>query len=1129
MFRPVKPYKIPHAEELVSSHVNICSQRLHDFRVLSRGTEAEVFVARDQLGGQDVVLKKSMPGSPASTKELEGVIRLSQQLGDSGFLEAQDAILEGGQLAGYTGRFIESGSLSENVGKLDDASVLCALDDVCQAMGYLHSFGLVHCDLKPDNILTEHRDGAIRAYVTDLGLAVSRGAQYPTTVQGTREYMAPEQNAGQPLTETADVYSFGKTLERLAPYFGSASLTARATALGGHCAHPDPGQRPQSFWEIRASLRQIQSDECGSALKESLSPPLRDAGVRLRVNNLRQRLCGDESSWRGMCLVTGDPGIGKSRLLREFCLDRQLAGEETVRLTDIVSPEEMIQFLRHSLPEIARTAGPARHHRLWISGETQLDCAFSSDELRSLHAMAVDYGIVVLLEHRASNPDLGQNGLLQVRVNPFSLRECIIASSHLQDNPSLSVVSGQALQLATGGNPSLVRLYLRARRAGASTSRDDEPVNFDRLDHPTISHWNQRYQKLPEILKTFLRRVSLFHDEVPVSLFMDAGTSMDEVCRWASALAECGWIKRIDLHGNAPKYRYTCRSARNFVRLQVTGACLQEWGASLLAALGQAGAAEALCPSDAWEIHRLARQPSGQPPAPELWSARKSIADAKLATYALLKTYHRERAGDGENLSAMASDISDGFAELGSVRRQRRWAAIAFSRLRGQQSGAGMSLAAAHFLCRVHNLSGELPAKQEALTVLLRDGGISDGHVRGYFLSELGTVHLMQSGFQTANERYFEAHHLLEHAAPHSPEFVRNLNRLGLSLMRIGRYSSARKYLEQCRKLSQQFGFSRIGRLALGNLVILERALGEPQAAMRCSQRVLEGYRAAHEPLLYLMALQDKVTCLVELGQCYAATRTAQLAVRLANLHSDQYELRHALNNLGWVLTMQGEVGRSHEHLEAAIRLHLRTGDRLWAARTRLNMAWNYLTADLPEKAESHCQSALEEIGRQNDLHGLCEALRILAQAAVMKDDLPAAEASLNRIPEGESLLSPLDRAETALARLNLHLWMQQESDAKRLINELATNPIVTNVHPMRCEFGRLCGFWHTLRGDFDAALATLGSALSACRQAGRTDKLIDTLIVAALLAGRMRNRSVAQRYLRIVKKLIDFMRGLLP
>jgi len=90
-----------------------------------------------------------------------------------------------------------------------------------------------------------------------------------------------------------------------------------------------------------------------------------------------------------------------------------------------------------------------------------------------------------------------------------------------------------------------------------------------------------------------------------------------------------------------------------------------------------------------------------------------------------------------------------------------------------------------------------------------------------------------------------------------------------------------------------------------------------------------------------------------------------------------------------------------------------------WVARTKLNIAWNYLIADCPTEAETQCLSAVEEIEKQKDLHGRCEAFRILAQAAVMREDITVAETYLGRVSNDVPLLSPRDQAETALARLN--------------------------------------------------------------------------------------------------------------
>jgi tetratricopeptide (TPR) repeat protein len=686
----------------------------------------------------------------------------------------------------------------------------------------------------------------------------------------------------------------------------------------------------------------------------------------------------------------------------------------------------------------------------------------------------------------------------------------------------LAAVNGQMLQLATDGNPKLVRQYVRTWLTASRCDRDGEAIDFDHLDSATAEHWRGHYADLPPVLLDTLAEASLYHSDIAPRRLVRTGVSEADIVRQLEHLAACGWLKRSPVNSQDGSFRFACRSARNAVRCRLGSDGLQSHATAVL----RSDRAESLPPADSWTLSRLSGSGQGVPDAGTLWDARRDLLDTKLATYALLIEYRRQRWTRRGELSSLASDIGDGYAALGSVRRQKRWAKLAFTEMRRRQPETTLSLDAARSLCRLYSLSDDLQEKMTTLSDLLDSNTAADSHVRGLLLSELSVAHLLKSEFQVACNRFFEAHHLLGTAAPESKEYVRNLNRLGLSLMRVGRFAAARKHLEQCRKLAQQFGFEYIRRLALGNLVILEWDMGDPHTAMQRSQRVLAEYRAAHDPLGYLAALQDKVMCQVNLGLCYAAARTARLAERLANLHSDPFELRHALNNLGWVLTMHGEVKEGRTYLNAAVRLHLRMDDSLWAARSRLNLAWNLLlVADLAE-AERLCQTALEEILRHGDLQGQYEALRILSQIAIMREDFATAQKYLEDMPMDDPLFSPRNKAEASLAWLNLYVWTQQQSAAKHLIHELTDNAIVANVHPLQCDYERLRGFWHMLEGDHQRSLDILGTTAIDCRKSGRIDKLLDTMVALALLAGRMRNWSVGLRYLRAGKQMVDSMRG---
>ncbi len=80
---------------------------------------------------------------------------------------------------------------------------------ICRGLGYAHRSGLVHCDMKPQNILITVDD---RAKITDFGISRAVSEATRTTsdiVWGTPQYFSPEQAAGEPPSPASDVYSMG--------------------------------------------------------------------------------------------------------------------------------------------------------------------------------------------------------------------------------------------------------------------------------------------------------------------------------------------------------------------------------------------------------------------------------------------------------------------------------------------------------------------------------------------------------------------------------------------------------------------------------------------------------------------------------------------------------------------------------------------------------------------------------------------------------------------------------------------------------------------------------------------------------------------------------------------------------
>jgi len=115
--------------------------------------------------------------------------------------------------------YVEGDNLKQVVDRVGPLPVEQAIEygiAIARALAFAHEHGIVHRDVKPQNVLL---NGDGRAKVTDFGIArsldVERGVTQTGTVLGTSNYIAPEQASGQPVDERSDVYSLGVVLFEL--------------------------------------------------------------------------------------------------------------------------------------------------------------------------------------------------------------------------------------------------------------------------------------------------------------------------------------------------------------------------------------------------------------------------------------------------------------------------------------------------------------------------------------------------------------------------------------------------------------------------------------------------------------------------------------------------------------------------------------------------------------------------------------------------------------------------------------------------------------------------------------------------------------------------------------------------
>ena len=158
--------------------------------------------------------------------------------------------------------------------------VLVFLEQVCPALGYVHRKGVIHRDLKPDNIFFAHQDGKEIVKILDFGIAkpstIAETLTNPDLICGTPHYMSPEQCVGDHITLSSDLYSLGVILYEMLAGVRPFEADATLTVMYAHVNLPVPelSQRcpeiPQSVSNLVARLMSKKQHDRFSSADEFL-------------------------------------------------------------------------------------------------------------------------------------------------------------------------------------------------------------------------------------------------------------------------------------------------------------------------------------------------------------------------------------------------------------------------------------------------------------------------------------------------------------------------------------------------------------------------------------------------------------------------------------------------------------------------------------------------------------------------------------------------------------------------------------------------------------------------------------------------------------------------------------------
>ena len=493
-----------------------------------------MFLAVDLHSGEQVALKAPARGDAAAEERLRWEFAALMGLQHPSLVSVRDldratgpGPLTDGQLF-FTADFVAGLSSSEAVALASPSSrprlLIDLIAQVASALEALHGRGLVHHDVKPENLVVQ-ADGRVR--LLDLGLAALRGSG---GARGTAAYLAPEALLGGG-DARVDLFALGATVFELwsgrPPYPGATvAEVARAVLaaaeppplvdLEGSSAPPslkrmvrrllarDPDRRYSSARVLIDDARRSGATLAGDSLPPDSVPPLgrpalagRDEALGALERLVAQAQSGAAGAAR-VVVVVGPSGSGRSRLVEELVRRVQLRSAADGRAAAIHGPDarSALATLGVSLAPIGRARDDAEQRRAVVvaaacealaTRPALLHLSVLDDPLAAALVAAAAAGgaapSLVLAEASPDSPALGAlgDGVTRITIGPLAEAETVALVGSMR--PDLDREFARAVHRAASGLPAL---SIELTCAAASRRRAPRPSDVAALDGDSL-------------------------------------------------------------------------------------------------------------------------------------------------------------------------------------------------------------------------------------------------------------------------------------------------------------------------------------------------------------------------------------------------------------------------------------------------------------------------------------------------------------------------------------------------------------------------------------------------------------------------------------------------------------------